>query len=67
MRHRIEELWDEIRAIDYWNRDYNRQQTHDFVDASAWEARRRRVFEIARELERLRSFLQLEGSPDSLN
>jgi len=67
MRQHIDELWDEIRAIDYWNCDYNRRQTHDFVDTSAWEPRRWRLFEIAGELEHLRSFGQLEGSPDSLN
>lgn len=67
MQRRMDELWDEIKTIDSWNLDYSLRQTHDFIDMSAWEARRRRLFEIAVELECLRTFHQLEASPGYLN
>ena len=42
----FQELWQELRAINLWDRIYKGSESHDFIETSAWEARRRRFLEI---------------------
>ena len=46
----FQKLWQELRAINFWDKDYEASESHDFVETAAWEARRRRMREIALEL-----------------
>lgn len=41
----------ELNAICYWDRDYYRRDSHDFIDISAWQARQQKFTEILEELE----------------
>ena len=40
-------LWHELRAISFWDKAYQKNSVHDFVETTAWMARRRRMREIA--------------------
>lgn len=51
----FQKLWQELRAINFWDKDYEASESHDFVETAAWEARRRRMREIALELIALNS------------
>jgi hypothetical protein len=49
-RTRLEELLQELKAINFWDRHYGCGSEHDFINASAWIARRRRALEIKMEV-----------------
>lgn len=49
-RNRLEELLQELKAINFWDRHYGCGSEHDFINASAWIARRRRALEIKMEV-----------------
>ena len=40
-------LWHELRAINFWDKAYEKNSVHDFIETTAWVARRRRIREIA--------------------
>ena len=44
------ELWQELRAINLWDRQYEDTDSHDFIETFAWEARRRRFLEILEQI-----------------
>jgi hypothetical protein len=46
----FQKLWQELRAINFWDRDYQASKSHNFIETAAWEGRRRRMREIALEL-----------------
>ena len=46
----FQKLWQELRAINFWDKDYEASESDDFIQTAAWEARRRRLREIALEL-----------------
>ena len=48
-------LWQELRAINLWDRDYEASESHDFIETAAWAARRKRMREIVLELIALNS------------
>ena len=50
MRERVEDLWAELHAINFWDRDYLLRGHHDDIDRSAHESRRQRLKEIRVEL-----------------
>jgi hypothetical protein len=49
-RNRLEELLQELKAINFWDRHYECVSEHDFINAFAWIARRRRALEIKMEI-----------------
>ncbi len=53
----LEDLLDELWAINVWDRYYCFQQTRDEIDKVARQARRRRLAEIQKELEEVRKAL----------
>ena len=55
MRGRIEDLFAELRAIRVWDRHYSLQKIHDEIDRAAWQARGKRLAEIQKELDELRT------------
>jgi hypothetical protein len=57
---RLEELLDEIRAINAWDLHYLNCGNPDWVDRVAWEARRSRLKEIGTEVEVLVPILRSE-------
>jgi hypothetical protein len=49
-RNRLEELLQELKAINFWDRHYGCASEHDFINTFAWIARRRRALEIKMEV-----------------
>ena len=50
MHIRIEDLLDELCAINFWDRDYKLRDEHDQIARTAREARQARLKEICAEL-----------------
>ena len=52
---RFQELWQELRATNLWDKSYEANESHDFIEIAAWAARRRRIRETALDLNALNS------------
>jgi hypothetical protein len=46
----FEELWTELKCINWWDRAYDAQEVHDSMENDAWKARRQRKREILEKL-----------------
>jgi hypothetical protein len=46
----FQKLWQELRAINLWNKNYEAGESHDFIERASCAARRRRMREIVLEL-----------------
>ena len=44
------DLWQQLRAIALWDRIYENIESHDLIETSAWEARRKRFREIVEQI-----------------
>ena len=42
----FQKLWRELRAINFWDKNYEASESHNFIEIAAWEARRRRMREL---------------------
>jgi hypothetical protein len=49
-RNQREELWHELIAINFWDESYAHNPSPTLIEATAWEARRRRVHVIVEQL-----------------
>jgi len=56
----FQKLWQELRAINLWDKNYEASESHDFIERASCAARRRRMREIVLELISLNSRSQPE-------
>jgi len=49
-RDQLEDLRNELIAINFWDKSYENSITYNFIETTAWEARRKRLREIITEL-----------------
>ena len=53
VRDQLEQLREELKAINFWDSQYLDSHPRDFIEISAWRARRARVKEIRSEFKAL--------------
>lgn len=49
-RDQLEDLRNELIAINFWDKSYENSTGYNFIEITAWEARRKRLREIIRQL-----------------